>query len=166
VGSVLGVADLAQFIAREGATAEIVRLSCQTPTVELAAQAVGTTPDGIVKSLLFLVDGRPVVAIACGTARIDTRRIASHFRVGRKRVQLADSQTVLEATGYAVGALPPFGHTSRLPTLIDRQVLRRQEVYAGGGGMDTLLRVAPTEIVRLTQADCTDLIGPGSLDAA
>ena len=154
---VLGPEDLRQFLALHQVEAEILRLESETPTVQAAARAVGTTPERIVKSLLFLVEGRPVFAIACGPDRVDSRALARRFGVGRKRVRLADGETVQRVTGYPIGAVPPFGHRQPLTTLIDRRVLEHDEVYAGGGGIDALVRVSPQDILRLTGAEVLDL---------
>jgi len=156
----LDASDVARWIEAQQVAAELVRLPMHTPTVELAAQAVGTDPERIVKSLLFLVEGRPVVVVACGVGRVDQRAIASWFGVGRKRVRLASPAEALAATGYPIGALPPFGHRQPLPTLIDRRALVHPEVYAGGGSIDTLLRLNPAEIQRLTGAAVADLLQP------
>jgi len=56
-----------------------------------------------------------------------------------------------------VGTMPPFGHKSRLRTLIDAGVLAQPEVYAGGGAIDALLRIAPAEIVRVTKAETVNV---------
>lgn len=156
----LTASDLARFIQRNAVAAEVIHLPVHTPTVDLAARAVHASPDSIVKSLLFLVSGKPALVIACGLSRVDSRSVAAHFGVGRKQVTLADAEVVLTATGYPVGALPPFGHLQRIPTLIDRRVLLQPEVYAGGGSVDALVRVSPGEIVRLTGAVTLDLQHP------
>lgn len=155
--AMLGIPDLEAFIARRSIQAEVISLPVRTLTVPEAARAVGTVPERIVKSLLFLVDERPVLAIAGGTARVDRRPIAAHFGVGRKRVKLADAATVQTITGYAVGAVPPFGHHEPLQTLIDPRVLKMPQIYAGGGAEDTLLRISPEEILRVTNAVELDL---------
>lgn len=156
--------DVEKFIQRHGLNAAVLSLPVETPTVEEAARAVGTEPDQIVKSLVFLVDGRPVLAIACGTSKIDRRCVASHFGVGRKRVKLADAGTVARLTGFPVGAVPPFGHQQPMQTLIDIRVMRHSEVYAGGGDVAALVRVAPTDIVRITGAIELDLLEPDGQD--
>ncbi len=140
------------FLEREGIQAELITLPVHTLTVEAAAHAVGAEPARIVKSLLFLVKDEPVIAVVCGTDPVDRRALAAHFGVGRKRVKLAGAESVLEITGYPVGAMPPFGHLRVLETFIDPEVLRWETIYAGGGEVDALLRVAPTEIVRVTGA--------------
>ena len=151
--------NLACWIEENAIQADLIKLSVHTPTVDDAAQAVGTSPSQIVKTLLFLVNGEPVVAITCGTSRIDRRAIAAYFEVGRKRVKLAGAEAVLEVTGYPVGAVPPFGLRQQVQTLIDPRVLEHTEVYAGGGAIDALLRISPTEIVRVTGAVVLDLLG-------
>lgn len=154
--------DLERFIQERGVHAELLHLSVPTPTVEDAAEAVGARPEQVVKSLLFMVDDQPVVAIACGTSRVDRRPIAAHFGVGRKRVKLGDAEAVLETTGYPIGAMPPFGQKRRLLTLIDQRVMEHEQVFAGGGAVDTLMRVDPAEILRITEAVQLDLLGPAT----
>jgi prolyl-tRNA editing enzyme YbaK/EbsC (Cys-tRNA(Pro) deacylase) len=153
----LDSSHLERFIEIHAIEAEVIPLSVHTPTVEAAARAMGTTPERIVKSLLFLVKGRLVMAIASGPSRVERRAIAAYYGVPRKRVELAGADTVLATTGYPVGAVPPFGHLRPLPTLLDRRVLDQPEVYAGGGSIDALLRVSPAEIVRVTGAVALDL---------
>jgi prolyl-tRNA editing enzyme YbaK/EbsC (Cys-tRNA(Pro) deacylase) len=154
----LGPSHLAEFMQAHGIQGEILDLDAPTPTVEAAAAAVGCQPTQIVKSLLFFVDGKPILAITAGPAHIERRAIAAHFQVGRKKVKLANPQVVLVETGFGVGAMPPFGHLSPLPTLIDEQVLEKDQVYAGGGSDRTLLRIDPQVILFATQGTVLDLI--------
>lgn len=154
----LGPTHLAGYMGANKLPGEILELDVPTPTVEAAAAAVGCEPEQIVKSLLFFVRDEPVLAITSGPAHIERRAIAAHYQVGRKKVKLADPQTVLEETGFGVGAMPPFGHTSPLPTLIDQRVLDKEQVYAGGGSDQTLLRIAPQTILSATQGIVLDLL--------
>ena len=152
-------ADLAAYIENEGIQAEVVVPEVPTPTVETAADAVGGSVDQIIKSVLFLVADRPVLAIASGTRRIDYRKIADHFGVGRRRVKMADPETVQNVTGYPVGGVPPFGHPEPVDTLIDPGVLDQPAVYGGGGDHRTLIRITPDEIRRITTATVLPLTG-------
>jgi prolyl-tRNA editing enzyme YbaK/EbsC (Cys-tRNA(Pro) deacylase) len=161
----LGPADLRAYLQAHGIPGEVVRLPTPTPTVETAARAAGTRPEQIVKSILFLAAGQPVLVIANGTARIDHRALAARFGVSRKKVRLATPEEVWQLTGFEVGALPPFGGRASLLTLLDRQVLEQAEVYAGGGAEDTLLRLAPATILAVSAAEVADLVSqvrPGS----
>lgn len=151
--------DLLAYMQTHGITGEILRLATPTPTVGTAAQAVGTSSENILKSILFIVDAEPVLAISGGLAFVDRRAIALEYGVGRKRVHLAEPEFVLECTGYEVGAMPPFGHLRPLPTLLDRRVLALSEAYAGGGAENVLLRIEPLEILRASKARVLDLVG-------
>ncbi len=154
----LGPEDLNSFMQAHAITGEILHLQVPTPTVESAAVAVRARVEQIIKSILFLVDGKPVLAIACGTSSIGRRPIADLFGVGKKRIKLASPEAVLEISGYEVGAMPPFGHQQPLTTLIDRRVLDLSEAYAGGGAENALLRLDPQEILRVSAARVMDLL--------
>jgi prolyl-tRNA editing enzyme YbaK/EbsC (Cys-tRNA(Pro) deacylase) len=153
----LGVEELKRYMQSRDIRGEIVRLEVPTPTVETAAQAVGTRVDEIIKSILFIVDGHPVLAITCGLSNIQRRAIADFYGVGQKKVKLADPETVFKVSGYAVGAMPPFGHRQRLNTLIDRRVLELPNAYAGGGAENVLLHIKPQDILQATGAAVLDL---------
>jgi prolyl-tRNA editing enzyme YbaK/EbsC (Cys-tRNA(Pro) deacylase) len=153
----LNSTDLQAFMTTHGIAGEILPMSVPTPTVEIAAQALGVGADQIVKSILFLVSDQPVLAITCGTAYMDRRAIAAYYGVGRKRIKLASPEEVRAISGYEVGAMPPFGHRQPLPTLIDRRVLDLPEVYAGGGDENAMLRLDPHDISNVTAAVIMDL---------
>ena len=153
----LSPADLQAYMQQNSIPGEFLYLDIPTPTVETAARAVGTQPENIVKSILFLVDNQPVLAITCGNHHVDRRPIARKFGVGRKRVKLATPEDVLQLAGFEVGAMPPFGHLRPIPTLIDRRVMEHNPVYAGGGAENALIRLNPGDIQKATGAQTMDL---------
>ena len=145
--------DVRDHIQRYGIRAELVYPGVPTPTVEAAAQAVGVTSERILKSLVYLADGRPQLVIAAGTAPIDARLLRETLAVSRLRLRMATAEEVLELTGFEVGSMPPFAHASPLPTLIDRvSVPQDGELYAGGGTKDSLLRLSFKTLVTCTNA--------------
>jgi prolyl-tRNA editing enzyme YbaK/EbsC (Cys-tRNA(Pro) deacylase) len=152
--------DLQNFMRSRAIPGEIIYMDVPTPTVEAAAQALGVKPEQIVKSILFLVNNRPTLAITNGTALIDKRAIADVYGVNRKRVKLAYPEEMLIIAGYEAGAMPPFGHLQPIPTLMDSQVLNLPEVYAGGGAENAMLRLNPVEILRVSQARVLSLASP------
>ncbi len=161
----MDASDLQRFLLRESIEAEIVFLPETTPTVEAAAQAVGVTPPQIVKSVLFVVkDGqgatRPQLVIANGLARVNYRALARYLGVSRRKVRMARADEVWAMTGYEVGTVPPFGHTAPLPTVIDETVLQQDEVYAGGGSINALMRLQVQELQRVLRADVASLEAP------
>ncbi len=112
------------------------------------------------KSLLFFIEQRPILAISPGESKVDRRKLAVHFGVGKKRIRLANADEVEDWTGYPVGAVPPFGLRTQIETLMDPAVLKHEIIYAGGGSLDRLLRIAPAELQRITEAVMVSLRAP------
>lgn len=145
--------DLEEFCRRHGVPARLHRLDVPTPTVPDAAAAVGTEPDRIVKSLVFLSRGEPLLVVAAGESRVSYPLLAAALGVSRKQVRFATPDEALLITGYRVGAMPPFGHRVELPTLVD-EVTGPTEgaVFAGGGGLSALMEVDAAVLHEVTGA--------------
>ena len=148
----LGLDDLQAFINANAVGATILPLGEHTPTVADAARVLAVETDEIVKSLVFLVNGEPLLVINNGLARVDRKKVAAHLGVGQKRVKFASPDQALSISGYVVGSMPPFGHRRPLPTLVDTMVMDWETVYGGGGGIDAMMRVTTTELIRVTDA--------------
>jgi len=157
--------DIQTYLEEQDIPGEILVLEVPTPTVEDAASAVGTTPQQIVKSILFMVADQPVLAVSCGTDRVDQRVIAGVYGVGRKKVKLASPEVMLEVSGYEAGAMPPFAHRQKIKTLLDQRVLQQPVVYAGGGAENALMRLSPEDILIATNAQVMDLVNPPSVES-
>ncbi len=119
-----------------------------TRTAEDAAKAIGCDVGQIVKSLVFLLDGAPVVALVSGANRLDEQRLAA--LLGGGAVGRADADTVRAATGYPIGGVPPFGYATSLPTAVDEDLLGYDEVWAAAGTPRDVFPVAPADLVRVT----------------
>jgi len=150
--------DLANFITSHEIEAEIVRLPVETLTVAAAAEAVNVKPEQIIKSVLFLADGRPVLVIANGLLKIQRKRLADELQMSRKRVKMANPEQVLTITGYNVGAVPPFGHPAQVPAMIDRGVMEETAVFGGGGEGNVLMYVSTSELQRVLQGRIVDIV--------
>ena len=132
-------------------------LSEPTPTVPDAARALGVDVLQIIKSLVFLIDGEPILVIAAGEARISQKQLAEAFQVGKRKVRFASAEQALTLTGFEVGAMPPFGHKTQLSTLIDLQTVDAVHsndsfIYGGGGTKSALLELSFKELKRVTRA--------------
>ena len=154
---ILGSDDLAQYISNCGIQAELVRLAVETPTVTAAAEAVGVSPEQICKSLLFISEELPVLVIASGNAPVSYKLLAQTLNVSRRKLKIAGPDEVLQFAGFRVGTVPPFGHPNPLSTFVDSGVLEQQILYAGGGSIDTLLKIESTELLRVTKGVSADL---------
>lgn len=144
--------DLAEYIEQHDISAELIPARGDTPTVAAAATALGVTTDEIIKTLIFFIRGEPHAVITNGLAAVPTRPLADHFGVGKRQIKLARAQQVIELTGYPVGGVPPFGHRSAIPVLLDRSVLALDVIYGGGGDDRTMLKISTRELHRVTAA--------------
>ena len=152
--------DLQRFLDEASIAAEIVYLAADTPTVETAAEAAGCRTDQIGKSILFLADDAPWLVIANGTNRVGYKALADHLGISRKRLKLAKADEVLDITGYPVGTVPPFGHRQTLPTIIESRVMEQELIYAGGGAINALMRLATGELLRVSAGQIVPLPHP------
>jgi Cys-tRNA(Pro) deacylase len=148
----LGVDDVRACLTREGT--EVRELEADTSTAVLAAAALGTTVSTIVKSLLFLADGKPVLVLASGDRKVDARALARGL--GVRKVRMARPDEVRDIAGYAVGGVPPLAHKRPLQTLMDRHLLSHLTVFAAAGAPNAIFAIAPTRLLELTGAELTD----------
>jgi prolyl-tRNA editing enzyme YbaK/EbsC (Cys-tRNA(Pro) deacylase) len=129
--------------------AEIVHLEEATLTVADAAEVMGVQPDQIIKTVLFLADGEPVLVIASGLARIAWKQLADYLGVSRRRLKTGNAEQVQAITGYVVGSVPPFGHKEKLRTIVEQSVYDQTVVYGGGGEIDALMRLETAVLRRV-----------------
>jgi prolyl-tRNA editing enzyme YbaK/EbsC (Cys-tRNA(Pro) deacylase) len=126
-----------------------------TRTAADAARAIGCEVAQIVKSLVFVSDGDPIVCLVSGVNRVDTNRLASE--IGATVVGRADADAVRSATGYAVGGVPPFGHSIRVAMYCDRDLLSHKVVWAAAGTPTAVFPVDPQRLIEVTGARVIDL---------
>ena len=136
-----------------GMAPEILRFPQGTRTAEQAAAAVGCELGQIVKSLVFLCDGEAVLALTSGANRVDTKRLGELLG---GTITRADADGVREATGYAIGGTPPFGHVRPLRAVVDGALLGYDTVWAAAGTPDTVFELRPDELVRASGAEVAD----------
>jgi len=133
----------------KGSDAEVIELAETARTAEDAARALEVAVGAIVKSLVFLIDGAPVMALIAGDRRCDTRALAPAF--GRSGlVMRADAGQVRAATGFVIGGVAPLGHPAPLPTVIDDSLGRFETVYAAAGHPFCVFRTSALELSLLT----------------
>ena len=120
-----------------------------TKTAEDAARAVGCPAAAIVKSLVFVVDDETVVALVPGDLRLDTSKLSA--AAGSGAVRRASLDEVREATGYAAGGTPPFGHTNPLRVFADPALKRNDPVWAAAGTPTTVFPISISDLDRLAR---------------
>ena len=137
-----------------GLNAEIHQMSSSTRTAEEAAAAIGTTVPRIVKSLVFLADGSPVLALVSGSNQLDVHRLGGSLG---STIARADAAAVRAATGFAIGGVAPVGHPAPLAVYVDRDLLQYDVVWAAAGTPHAVFPVAPDALVRATNGVVLDL---------
>ena len=135
-----------QALRERGSSAEVIELAETARTAEAAARALGVPQGAIVKSLVFTIDGRPVMALIAGDRRCATRALPGALGMSGL-VMRADADRVRQATGFAIGGVAPLGHPTRLPTAIDDSLGRFGTVYAAAGHP---FAVFPTTMLELS----------------
>jgi Cys-tRNA(Pro) deacylase len=150
------VERVSQFLRETGAEARIEEFSASTPTATDAAEAVGCSLEQIVKSLVLVCDGSPVLALVPGDRRGDPNKVARAS--GASKARIATAEEVEAATGFAPGAVAPFPLPKVRAVYLDRLLLRHPRVWCGAGSKNHLVSLAPPELVRLTRAQSMDLV--------
>jgi Cys-tRNA(Pro) deacylase len=152
---VRGVDRFEQYCKDNGLDISVVELDKSTRTAQLAAEAIGTELGSIVKSLVFLAEGRPALVLVAGDRRADTKKLAQVLEA--KKVKIADADTVRAETGFAIGGVPPVGHHAPLPTIIDRSLSRYETVYAAAGSPRAVFPIAYDVLLQVTAGQVADV---------
>lgn len=132
----------------------IIELEVSTATVALAAEAHGVEPGRIAKTLSFrLADGRAILLVAAGDARIDNRKFKEAFGKGR----MMDAGDVVRLTGHPVGGVCPFGLAEALPVYLDASLRKYDEVLPAAGAIHSAVRISPERIAAVTDGQWVDV---------
>jgi prolyl-tRNA editing enzyme YbaK/EbsC (Cys-tRNA(Pro) deacylase) len=142
-----------------GLPSRVIELPHSTRSAEEAARAVGCAVGQIVKSLVFrrADNGAPLLVLASGSNRVDEGLIGA--AVGSP-IQRADADFVRAATGFAIGGVPPLGHSQRIETLIDSDLLRFPVVWAAAGTPHAVFAVDPAKLEASISARVVAVCGP------
>ena len=116
-------------------------------TALAAAAELDIEVGAIANSLLFTIDGEPLLVMTSGAHRVDTAFLGA--RLGG-RIRRADAETVKTATGQTIGGVAPIGHPGRLRTIVDIALADYPEIWAAAGHAHTVFKTTFDELVRLT----------------
>jgi Cys-tRNA(Pro) deacylase len=126
-----------------------------TKTAADAAAAIGVSVGQIVKSLVFGVDSEIVMALVSGSNQLDEKKLAA--AAGGAKCARVDADAVRDATGYPIGGVPPFGHSTQLRVFVDPDLLQYDEVWAAAGTWNDNFGANPNDIVRVASGVVTEL---------
>ncbi len=150
--------DVQSVINELGLETKIHFFDESTATSQMAADNIGCELGQIAKSIAFMVDGKPILVITSGDQRVDDRKIATMFEVGRKKVKAARPEQCIEHYGYAPGGVPPFGHRTRnLQIFIDESLGRFEQLYAAGGAHNAIFPISFEQLINATGGKVADV---------
>jgi len=126
-----------------------------TRTAAEAAFAVGCEVAQIIKSLVFIADEAPILALVSGANRVDPAKLADVL--GSATARRADGAEARAATGYAIGGVPPFGHARPITVVVDRDLLVHDRLWAAAGLPDAVFSISPDDLRRISAGTVADL---------
>ncbi len=154
-----GVQRVAQVLSAKGHPHVPVMLDDAARTAQQAADALGIALGQIAKSIIFRrkPDEVAVLVITSGDRRVDEKKVQALVCVQGQKLGRADAEFVKTSTGFSIGGVSPVGHANVPVTLIDRDLLRFNEIWAAAGHPHGVFRLHPDDLARLTGAPVVDV---------
>jgi prolyl-tRNA editing enzyme YbaK/EbsC (Cys-tRNA(Pro) deacylase) len=150
------VERVAAYLREAGAEARIEELEAGTATAADAAKAAGCTLEQIVKSIVVVCDGRPVLVLVPGDRRVDLGKVAA--AAGASKARIAQADEVQEATGFEPGAVAPFPLPKIDEVLLDQNLLGHDVVWIGAGSTIHIAALNPAVLAHLARARSMDAV--------
>ncbi|MCF3141235.1 YbaK/EbsC family protein [Paenarthrobacter sp. AR 02] len=123
----------------------------KVPTAAAAASVLGCDVAAITNSLIFELDGAPLLILASGAAKVDTALVAAQLGTGK--IRRATPEFVLKHTGQEVGGVAPIGHPQKLRTILDSSLREFPLLWAGAGDHNSMFSISYEELARITDAE-------------
>jgi prolyl-tRNA editing enzyme YbaK/EbsC (Cys-tRNA(Pro) deacylase) len=149
------VERVAAVLRERAVNARVEEFPQGTPTAGAAARAVGCDRSQIVKSLVLVCDGLPVLALVPGDRRADAAKVAAAVGAGYARI--ARPEEVTAATGFEAGAVAPFPVPNVTRILLERDLLRHDTVWIGAGSPRHMAALSPVDLGRIAGAAVAEI---------
>jgi prolyl-tRNA editing enzyme YbaK/EbsC (Cys-tRNA(Pro) deacylase) len=138
---------VAQALLELGIQCHIVEFPVTTKTSKDAALAIGCKIEQIGKSIVFKTkSNRPIIVLASGPSRVNEQLLELYVR---EPVTIADAAFVREKTGYAIGGVPPLGHTEKIFVFIDEELLKNEEIWAAAGTPFSVFKISRNDLLKI-----------------
>lgn len=144
------VLNVKSALTAAGAQDTVRTFDHDVPTAAAAASLLGCDIAAIANSLVFELDGAPLLILASGAAKVDTALVAASL--GTARIRRASPDFVLEHTGQAVGGVAPLGHPRPIRTILDISLEEHPLLWAGAGDHNSMFSISYGELQRITAA--------------
>ena len=137
------------LLEQQGYPARVIEFAESTRTAQEAADRAGCALGQITKSLIFRgrTSGKPILVLTSGANRVDEKRIAEYAGepIGR-----ADADFVRAMTGFAIGGVPPLGHSQPMETYLDQDLLLYESIWAAAGTPNAIFELSPHDLQQMT----------------
>lgn len=150
----MSIAAVRDYFAQFGMADNVLEFSTSSATVELAAQAAGVIPARIAKSLSFKVDGKAILIITAGDAKVDNAKFKNAFHT---KAKMLTPEEVVDLVGHAVGGVCPFAVNDGVEVYLDGSLRRFEIVYPACGSANSAVEVTPEELQLLSGGQWADL---------
>lgn len=130
-------------LAKYGMADRILEFEVSSATVALAAEAVGTSPERIAKTLSFMIGDEPILIVAAGDAKVDNRKYKDTFHTKAKMIAFDDVERLI---GHAVGGVCPFGINEGVRVYLDRSLCRFNTVFPAAGTSASAIELTLSEL--------------------
>ena len=154
-GLVRSSIDVHNHLQSLGVQHEFVTLSDHIKGTEQLAELLDLEPCSVVRTLVFIADGQPVLAMVPGDRRADKGKLKKHLSAAR--LMLATEHEVFEITDYMVTALPPVAFKSSVIAIADHSLTGTNIVYTAGGDPNIVLKLRASDLVKATKAALADI---------
>ena len=146
----MSIEKVKAYFASVGMEARVQELEVSSATVALAAEALGCEPCRIAKSLSFMLDGRAILVVAAGDAKVDNARYKARF--GAKARMLTPEEAVA-LIGHAVGGVCPFAVNEGVKVYLDESLRRFDTVYPACGSSNSAIKMTIAELEQHSHAE-------------
>ena len=131
------------FFAKRNMADRVIEFEASSATVELAAALIGCEPKRIAKTLSFMADGKPILIVAAGDARVDNAKYKAQFGVKAKMLTPEEAETLI---GHAVGGVCPFAVNEGVPVYLDESLKRFETVFPACGSSNSVIELTVPEL--------------------
>jgi len=154
-----GMQRVARALQDKGHPHAPILLDDAARTAQQAADALGVALGQIAKSIIFRrkPDAAAVLVITSGDRRVDEAKVQALVCVDGQKLGRADAEFVKASTGFSIGGVSPVGHAVAPVTLIDRELMRFDEIWAAAGHPQGVFKLHPADLVHLTGAPVVDV---------
>jgi Cys-tRNA(Pro) deacylase len=144
------VRKVEEALKAHGLSCQVLNMKETTRSAQDAANSLGCRVEQIVKSLVFMTKKTkiPILIVTSGANRVNIKKIRG---ILSEPVKMADPDFVRSKTGFAIGGVPPLGHSNPMETFIDEDLLRYTEIWAAAGTSNTMFKLSPDDLQKITQ---------------